>query len=191
MANVLAELFANTADAIREKTGDAGTMKPAEFPEKIRAIETGGGVANIITLTITENGKYDVRGYATADVQVESGASVGDLVKFFVNYEEPVVNSATSCDAGTILSVSIGDNAIVSGSAITDSYATYISIAEGCTITIMVLSEEAAFYICELNDQSEFTSVQEIDLDSEYDSENSSITFTIPEVDSGKYLVKY
>ena len=60
MANVLAELFANTADAIREKTGDAGTMKPAEFPEKIRAIETGGGggAANLIPLVVTENGAY-------------------------------------------------------------------------------------------------------------------------------------
>ena len=38
MANVLAELFQNTANAIREKTGDTGTMKPAEFPEKIRKI---------------------------------------------------------------------------------------------------------------------------------------------------------
>ena len=79
MANVLAELFANTADAIREKTGDTGTMKPAEFPEKIRAIETGGGgggVANIIPLTITENGKYNVAdgvdGYAPVTVNVEN-----------------------------------------------------------------------------------------------------------------------
>ena len=79
MANVLAELFQNTADAIREKTGDTGTMKPAEFPEKIRAIETGGGgggVANIIPLTITENGKYNVAdgvdGYAPVTVNVEN-----------------------------------------------------------------------------------------------------------------------
>lgn len=43
MANVLGELFGNIATAIREKTGDEGKMKPAEFPEKIAAIETGGG----------------------------------------------------------------------------------------------------------------------------------------------------
>ena len=79
MANVLAELFQNTANAIREKTGDTGTMKPAEFPEKIRAIETGGGgggVANIIPLTITENGKYNVAdgvdGYAPVTVNGEN-----------------------------------------------------------------------------------------------------------------------
>ena len=58
MANVLAELFQNTANAIREKTGETGTMKPAEFPDKIRAIETGGGVGNLVTLIATENGTY-------------------------------------------------------------------------------------------------------------------------------------
>lgn len=43
MANVLGELFGNIANAIREKTGDTTTMKPAEFPEKISSIEAGGG----------------------------------------------------------------------------------------------------------------------------------------------------
>lgn len=60
MANVLAELFQNTANAIREKTGETGTMKPSEFPEKIRAIEGGGsgGTGHLIPLTVTENGTY-------------------------------------------------------------------------------------------------------------------------------------
>lgn len=44
MANVLGELFAYIASAIREKTGDAEKMKPADFPEKISSIETGTGV---------------------------------------------------------------------------------------------------------------------------------------------------
>lgn len=47
MANVLGELFRNIAAAIREKTGDTATMKPADFPEKISNIEAGGGGAKI------------------------------------------------------------------------------------------------------------------------------------------------
>ena len=43
MANVLGTLFQDIADAIRGKTGDMASMKPAEFPGKISAIETGGG----------------------------------------------------------------------------------------------------------------------------------------------------
>jgi hypothetical protein len=58
MANVLAELFQNVASAIREKTGDTGTMKPAEFPDKIRAIEGGGGNAVLVPLSVTKNGVY-------------------------------------------------------------------------------------------------------------------------------------
>lgn len=42
MANVLSNMFADIAGAIREKTGDTATMKPAEFAEEIRAIESGG-----------------------------------------------------------------------------------------------------------------------------------------------------
>lgn len=61
MANVLAELFANTASAIREKTGDSGTMKPAEFPEKIRGIETGS-TSKLVPLIVTENGTYTPSG---------------------------------------------------------------------------------------------------------------------------------
>jgi len=45
MANVLGTLFGNIANAIREKTGETGTMKPAEFPDKIKEIEVGGGGA--------------------------------------------------------------------------------------------------------------------------------------------------
>jgi hypothetical protein len=43
MANVLGTLFGNIASAIREKTGETGTMKPAEFPDKIKEIEVGNG----------------------------------------------------------------------------------------------------------------------------------------------------
>ncbi|MBE6666632.1 MAG: hypothetical protein E7603_10565 [Ruminococcaceae bacterium] len=72
MANVLAELFQNTANAIREKTGEEGSMKPAEFPEKIRSIQTGGtggtgnAEADVRPLTVTENGTY----YPTENTEI-------------------------------------------------------------------------------------------------------------------------
>ncbi len=42
MANALGTLFSDIADAIRGKTGDTGTMKPAEFPTAIERIVSGG-----------------------------------------------------------------------------------------------------------------------------------------------------
>lgn len=46
MSNVLGALFQEIADSIRAKSGDTATMKPTEFPEKISAIEAGGGEAD-------------------------------------------------------------------------------------------------------------------------------------------------
>lgn len=40
MANVLGDLFGSIASAIREKTGDTGTIKPSQFPDKIHSIIT-------------------------------------------------------------------------------------------------------------------------------------------------------
>ena len=43
MSNALGTLFGEIANAIREKSGESGTMKPAEFPSKIAQIVAGGG----------------------------------------------------------------------------------------------------------------------------------------------------
>ena len=51
------ETLTSIANAIREKTGDTGTMKPAEFPDKIRAIKTGSS-AKLVPLVVTENGTH-------------------------------------------------------------------------------------------------------------------------------------
>lgn len=64
MANVLGELFSDIAGAIREKTGDVATMKPALFPGKIRGISSGGGgtggneepLIKYISRTVTASG---------------------------------------------------------------------------------------------------------------------------------------
>lgn len=47
MANVLGQLFGDIASAIREKTGEAQAMKPADFPERISGISTGTDVSGV------------------------------------------------------------------------------------------------------------------------------------------------
>lgn len=54
--NQLGNLFSDIAAAIRGKTGDTGTMKPIEFPEKIASIEAGGADAP----TLLENVPVDL-----------------------------------------------------------------------------------------------------------------------------------
>lgn len=57
MANALGELFGNIAGAIREKTGEVGTMKPMEFPDKILGIEIGIDTSDIDTMLDQINGE--------------------------------------------------------------------------------------------------------------------------------------
>lgn len=53
MANALKTLFGDIAAAIKEKTGETATMKPAEFPAKIAAIPVGGGGSAAGAVTVT------------------------------------------------------------------------------------------------------------------------------------------
>lgn len=51
----LTTLFTDIADAIREKDGTQEDIVASTFPERIRAIPTGGGTVRLLrTLTITE-----------------------------------------------------------------------------------------------------------------------------------------
>lgn len=52
----LSELFTDIADAIREKSGDSGTIKADDFPSEIANIQ-GGGVT-VTPFIATENGIY-------------------------------------------------------------------------------------------------------------------------------------
>ena len=77
MANVLGELFGDIASAIREKTGDAEKMKPADFPEKI------GGLANTSGVTATAEDVLEGKTIVDADGNEVAGTmpNVGTVEK--------------------------------------------------------------------------------------------------------------
>ena len=64
MSNVLGTLFGDIAEAIRGKTGETGTMKPAEFPDKIAGISVGGSGS--------AGGSVDGSGWLVASGQIDS-----------------------------------------------------------------------------------------------------------------------
>ncbi|MBR7161546.1 MAG: hypothetical protein IKD07_03940, partial [Clostridia bacterium] len=79
MANALAKFFSETAEAIREKTGETGTMKPSEMPERIRSIQLEDAVL-LKELTVTANGVYEANekeGYSKVTVGVDSVSLLG------------------------------------------------------------------------------------------------------------------
>lgn len=93
--NALQILFTAIANAIRAKKSTQGTIKAEDFPTEISSITTGkltneeyaeanDDVDDILentiipsdTITIAENGEYDVASYAKANVNVTSTACV-------------------------------------------------------------------------------------------------------------------
>ena len=113
MGNVLGNLFGDIATAIREKTGDTASMKPAEFPAKISAIETGGSGGGgsltpgvyLSTLDITKGYQYvhqmfvlnGVR-YATtwSGTTATNSAGCGKIIKYNNGVWETVLDSGST-----------------------------------------------------------------------------------------------
>ena len=71
--NALSTLFGDIADSIRSKTGGTDTMKPAEFPEQIRSIESSNVIDNVEIALDFSNGDLTERlpeGYSANSVTI-------------------------------------------------------------------------------------------------------------------------
>lgn len=89
MANALGTLFSDIANAIRGKTGDTGTMKPAEFPAAITGISVGSGGDTVVV-----NGskiKYQLGSFYVSDTYQNSDYRTTDKVREEITIDGHVV----------------------------------------------------------------------------------------------------
>lgn len=125
------------ADAVREKTGAATDMSPAEMATAIRSIITGGTAAPATcTVTLKYNSFTGYTIYQTTSGWISkfsksSGSEtiiIGSLI-FFV---------ADKSSSYTIDSISVSGEASRENSIIQDSssVATYVKVDGDCTITV-------------------------------------------------------
>lgn len=120
MANALGELFGDIASAIREKTGDAEKMKPAQFPEKISEIETGADVSGV---TATAEDVLNGKKFVDAGGNVIDGTmpNLGSKIIWWRN--RPIRNTEAINQGGiAILEIEEGYHDGTSGIQLTFEY---------------------------------------------------------------------
>ena len=136
MANVLGTLFGNIASAIREKTGETGTMKPAEFPDKIKEIEVGGGaIEGVHTVTfMSEDGSSVL--YERLVVDGDDCANVVDRGLLDAPTKESTAQYEYTYSGWSLTSGGAADaNALKSVTADRTVYAAFASAVRYYTIT--------------------------------------------------------
>lgn len=112
MANVLGTLFADIANAIREKNGETGTIKPAEFPEKIAGITVSSEGSG--TSVVCKTGTFNI----TSDQLDSNGAytvnhAMGVVPDFVVVLKQDISSLAT----GSIIAVTGASTALISATS--------------------------------------------------------------------------
>lgn len=151
--SVLGDLFADIAAAIRGKTGETGTMKPAEFPEKIGEIVTGappsikfasGAIEPTASVETVEHGlgvMPDIvfvclrSGVVQKTLTLVYAYGVSDAFKALITSSE-VAGGAVASKAATVSDVR---NTIDSGRS---ACATYGMIRDATTTTFTVGGEQ-------------------------------------------------
>lgn len=136
MANVLGTLFGDIANAIREKTGEAGTMKPNEFPVKIAGIPCGNASFTFYTDSFYANG---------GEITVEHNIGViPDILVVYTNHVPGFNSLIISVGFSQAMMNALGEDAYAPTSYIITDAAITVHVTHGMEST----SDHAADFGC-------------------------------------------
>lgn len=112
--SALSDLFQDIADAIRTKTGDTGSMKPASFPENILAIEGGGGSNQKVILPKQSSDSFSSDNqYGLCAFEVPDSTNLESLVagEEYIVYWNGETYTCTAIDTSSVIpkSITIGN----------------------------------------------------------------------------------
>lgn len=97
MASVLGQLFADIASAIREKTNETGKIKPSEFPEKIKNMDSSIDTYNLglAEMLMTRNAGHfnyddsDIYKLSLRGFKMSGGSTLGSLSPYsFAGFQQ-------------------------------------------------------------------------------------------------------
>lgn len=138
------------ADAIRTKGGTSAALEwPDGYSQAVAAIPTG--ITPTGTISITDNGSYDVTNYASATVSVSGGGvetahiyadlSIGGSA-YYTNANGEVCTEQVDYDTGT---VGINDDAIVGSLVVFYALMMPIAPPTGVTFVKQISSQKGNF----------------------------------------------
>ena len=182
--------IASAIDALNDALAGSDQQAAQDIEGAVRLLgqHIGGGSASG-TISITENGEYDVSAYATADVEVSGGSlDIGNPVLVMYSDTAPVVGNVDLSGGFGNLPGEVLDIAIGNVSVLTPDAEYYLQYASGLTFLIAAAGGLVSAYDCTVDENYQYASVEQV-TGIVTGNDNDTAYVEVPNLENGHFLV--